>query len=101
MLKMSKKDSGSDAMIDSKTEAEIVVQALRLNTLSKLTFTDSVRFDDLVKDVFPGITFNTTGYEQLQDVCERVAPNLASTSMKIKLRRPWNSTSSSNNVWEW
>ncbi|TRY75069.1 hypothetical protein TCAL_08574 [Tigriopus californicus] len=67
MLKMSKKDSGSDAMIDSKTEAEIVVQALRLNTLSKLTFTDSVRFDDLVKDVFPGITFNTTGYEQLQD----------------------------------
>lgn len=86
MLKMSKKDSGSDVMIDGKAEAEIVVQALRLNTLSKLTFTDSVRFDDLVKDVFPGITFNTAGYEQLQaalrESCEDLGFNVNENQIK-------------------
>ena len=61
MLKMKKKDAGGEMFIDAKQEAEIVVQALRLNTLSKLTFTDSIRFDDLVKDVFTGVAFNNTG----------------------------------------
>lgn len=36
-------------------EQEVCVQSLRLNTLSKLTFADSKRFDSLLKDVFPGI----------------------------------------------
>ena len=27
---------------------------MRVNTLSKLTFLDAVRFDDLVRDIFPG-----------------------------------------------
>lgn len=34
-----------------------MVQALRLNTMSKLTFADSSRFDSLVKDVFSGVDF--------------------------------------------
>ena len=50
----------------SQREAEIVVQALRLNTLSKLTFSDSMRFDSLVKDVFPGIKFEDQGYVDLK-----------------------------------
>ena len=40
-----------------ESEATIVVQALRLNTLSKLTFADSRRFDCLVRDVFTDIVF--------------------------------------------
>lgn len=44
---------------------ELVVQALRLNTLSKLTFADGLRFDTLVKDVFPGIPFSSRGYDDL------------------------------------
>lgn len=43
--------------IDLDAEYTIVVQALRLNTLSKLTFYDSQRFDALVKDVFPDVKF--------------------------------------------
>ena len=35
----------------------MVVQALRVNTLSKLTFADSKRFDALVRDVFPNVPF--------------------------------------------
>ena len=60
MLKMTKKSKGSI------NEADIVVRALRLNTLSKLTFGDSIRFDTLVKDVFPNVTFSNEGYEELK-----------------------------------
>ena len=40
--------------VDQNTEAKLVVQALRINTMSKLTFSDSMRFDALLRDVFPG-----------------------------------------------
>ena len=57
--------------MDLATETMLVVQALRLNTLSKLTFSDSKRFDTLIKDVFPGISFqdveHTTLKEALKD----------------------------------
>ncbi len=43
--------------VDANTEAKLVVQALRINTLSKLTFSDSMRFDALLKDIFPGMWF--------------------------------------------
>jgi dynein heavy chain 2, cytosolic len=46
----------SDAERDLKAEAELAVRTLRLNTLSKLTTSDSVHFDALVKDVFPSVT---------------------------------------------
>ncbi len=44
----------------------MVVQALRLNTLSKLTFADSKRFDSLVKDTFCGIPFQEVQYAELE-----------------------------------
>lgn len=46
-------------------ESHLVVQALRLNTMSKLTFADCARFDALVKDVFPGIDFKDVEYAKL------------------------------------
>ncbi|XP_056138994.1 cytoplasmic dynein 2 heavy chain 1 [Lampris incognitus] len=42
---------------NSIQESGLVVQALRLNTMSKLTFADSSRFDALVRDVFSGVNF--------------------------------------------
>lgn len=52
----------------------MVVQALRINTLSKLTFGDSSRFNALISDVFPGIEFKDIEYEELaaciRTVCE-------------------------------
>lgn len=51
-----------------------MVQALRINTLSKLTFSDCARFNALMKDVFPGIEFKDIEYEELAEairsVCE-------------------------------
>ncbi|XP_043547742.1 cytoplasmic dynein 2 heavy chain 1 isoform X2 [Chiloscyllium plagiosum] len=46
-------------------ESHIVVQALRLNTMSKLTFADCTRFDALVRDIFPGVNFKDFEYVDL------------------------------------
>ncbi|KAJ8280434.1 hypothetical protein GJAV_G00054510 [Gymnothorax javanicus] len=53
-------------------ESHIVVQALRLNTMSKLTFADSSRFDALVRDVFPRVDFRDVEYEALSAALEAV-----------------------------
>ena len=36
-------------------EGELLIKAVRVNTLSKLTFGDTARFLDLIGDVFPGV----------------------------------------------
>ena len=52
--------------ISSTYESQLVVQAARINTLSKLTFGDSKRFDGLLKDIFPGIDLKDIEYENLR-----------------------------------
>ncbi len=74
LLKQAKR--ADNAVIDSGREAEIAVQALRLNTLSKLTFADSLRFDALVKDVFSGVTFQNSGYEELKEALKESCAEL-------------------------
>ncbi|XP_077915202.1 cytoplasmic dynein 2 heavy chain 1 isoform X5 [Halichoerus grypus] len=53
-------------------ESQIVVQALRLNTMSKFTFADCSRFDALIKDVFPGIDFREVEYGELSSALQQV-----------------------------
>uniref|UniRef100_A0A672TN04 Cytoplasmic dynein 2 heavy chain 1 n=1 Tax=Strigops habroptila TaxID=2489341 RepID=A0A672TN04_STRHB len=67
-------------------ESHIVVQALRLNTMSKLTFADCSRFDALVKDVFPGIDFKDVEYAELTTALQQVfeEANLEIISTQIK-----------------
>lgn len=43
----------------------LAVRVVRLNILSKLTFADCYCFDELVKDTFPGIQFESSGHSQL------------------------------------
>ncbi|XP_072546992.1 cytoplasmic dynein 2 heavy chain 1 isoform X2 [Salminus brasiliensis] len=62
LLQLQKKQQNSQNTIK---ESGLVVQALRLNTMSKLTFADSSRFDALVRDVFPGVDFKDVEYEAL------------------------------------
>ncbi|XP_022103094.1 cytoplasmic dynein 2 heavy chain 1-like isoform X1 [Acanthaster planci] len=67
-------------------ESKLVVQALRVNTLSKLTFSDSSRFDALVKDVFPGVELKDIEYERLaqslREICKE--SNLVIMETQIK-----------------
>ncbi|CAH2225380.1 cytoplasmic dynein 2 heavy chain 1 [Pelobates cultripes] len=53
-------------------ESHIVVQALRLNTMSKLTFADCSRCDALIKDIFPGIDFEDVQYLELNSALQQV-----------------------------
>ncbi|TPX70937.1 hypothetical protein SpCBS45565_g01524 [Spizellomyces sp. 'palustris'] len=52
-------------VVDSKREAAIIVKALRVNTLSKLTFADGQRFDALMNDIFPDVSPEDVTYEEL------------------------------------
>jgi len=58
--------------VDDSLEAKLVVQALRINTLSKLTYTDSERFDALLQDVFPGVEFRDIEDETLRNALKEV-----------------------------
>uniref|UniRef100_A0A8C9YIK3 Cytoplasmic dynein 2 heavy chain 1 n=1 Tax=Sander lucioperca TaxID=283035 RepID=A0A8C9YIK3_SANLU len=53
-------------------ESSLVVQALRLNTMSKLTFSDCSRFDALVRDVFSGVNFTDVEDQILMHALEQV-----------------------------
>ncbi|XP_055023019.1 cytoplasmic dynein 2 heavy chain 1 [Boleophthalmus pectinirostris] len=57
---------------DNIQESSLVVQALRLNTMSKLTFSDSSRFDALVRDVFSGVNFSDVEDQVLMHALEQV-----------------------------
>lgn len=48
------------------------MQALRLNTMSKLTFADCSRFDSLVKDVFSGVNFMEVEDQILTHALEQI-----------------------------
>ena len=77
-------------LVDSKVEAKVVVQALRLNTLSKLTFADLKRFDGLVRDIFPNVEFQDVDYEKLADAVRASAQELNLVVMPNQVSPPHN-----------
>jgi dynein heavy chain 2 len=52
--------------IDTNQEVEIIVKSARFNTMSKLTFSDSKRFDALLKDIFLNVKITDFEYEDLR-----------------------------------
>lgn len=42
-------------LITKEMEFEILIKAIRVNTLSKLTYSDTNKFLALIGDVFPGV----------------------------------------------
>ncbi|TMW62553.1 hypothetical protein Poli38472_005171 [Pythium oligandrum] len=48
-------EDGKKERMTPAQETEILIKAVRINTLSKLTFVDSSRFLALIGDVFPGV----------------------------------------------
>ncbi|KAF1791084.1 P-loop containing nucleoside triphosphate hydrolase [Phytophthora cactorum] len=49
------KSADKPVRMTTAEETEILIKAVRINTLSKLTFVDSTRFLALIGDVFPGV----------------------------------------------
>ena len=46
-------------------ECELIIKAVRINTLSKLTFTDMRKFKQLLGDIFPGVESKDIAYEHI------------------------------------
>ena len=74
--------------VDPSVEYRLVVQALRLNTLSKLTFADSKRFDQLVQDVFPGVPFRDVEYAELESALREACleQNLVIIDAQVRIK---------------
>uniref|UniRef100_A0AAY5E9K0 Cytoplasmic dynein 2 heavy chain 1 n=1 Tax=Electrophorus electricus TaxID=8005 RepID=A0AAY5E9K0_ELEEL len=82
---------GCGSLLQLQRKHGLVVQALRLNTMSKLTFADSARFDALVRDVFPGVDFRDVEYEALstallaayEEACLEVIPSQMKKALEL------------------
>eukprot|EP00753_Platysulcus_tardus_P014516 PLAT4386.4.p1 GENE.PLAT4386.4~~PLAT4386.4.p1 ORF type:complete len:4448 (-),score=2754.09 PLAT4386.4:79-13422(-) len=64
------KEAGID--VTAELEQELLIKAVRVNTLSKLTFADSRRFLGLVSDVFPGADSGDIAYAELEEAIKHV-----------------------------
>jgi len=52
--------------ISEDREAILLIKAIRINTLPKLTYADVRRFNPLVNDIFPGIQVEDIEYTELE-----------------------------------
>lgn len=51
-----------EGSVSEAGESEILIKAVRINTISKLTFNDMLKFNVLVQDVFPGTSIQDILY---------------------------------------
>jgi len=51
--------------LDFEEEAQLLIKAIRVNTMSKLLFLDTKRFEGLLKDIFVGILVEDVPYKEL------------------------------------
>ena len=64
--------SGAKADVSFETECELLIKAIRINTLSKLTFTDMRKFKFLLGDIFPGVESKDIVYEEIEGAIRTV-----------------------------
>ncbi len=58
--------------VNPEIENEILIKAVRVNTLSKLTFADTQKFLSLIGDVFPGINSSDITGGELEEAIKEV-----------------------------
>jgi dynein heavy chain 2 len=73
--------------IDVARETEIIVKAARFNTMSKLTFGDSKRFDALLKDIFPNVKITEFEYDELKKALAQAFHDHKLIFNKIQLKK--------------
>ena len=57
-------------------ESKVIIRALRLNTLSKLSYKDSRQFDALLEDIFPDVELENFENESLAAACREACVDL-------------------------
>ena len=71
-LVAAEKKTRGGAALDEAEEAMLVIKALRVNTLSKLTHGDTAAFNALVGDVFPDAVPQDVAYDELEAALKEV-----------------------------
>jgi dynein heavy chain 2 len=57
-------------------ESLILIKSIRINTISKLTYSDSQKFNALQADMFPGIKTEDIAYEDITNAIRQVIKDL-------------------------
>ena len=70
-------------------ESLILIKAIRVNTISKMTYEDAIKYESLQSDMFPGITSADIDYEDLsaavaETIKDMKLQNIDKQIMKIK-----------------
>ncbi|XP_071846316.1 cytoplasmic dynein 2 heavy chain 1-like isoform X2 [Apostichopus japonicus] len=86
LLQIARKQAATNGKTDID-ESKLLVQALRVNTLSKLTFADGARFDSLVKDLFPGVELKDIDYEHLENALREVCKDSDLVIMAAQIKK--------------
>ena len=58
--------------MDINFESMLLIKAIRINTLPKLTYTDLTKFISLIGDVFPQVESSDIDYKELTKAIEEV-----------------------------
>lgn len=53
--------------MEYEQEALLLIKSIRVNTISKLTYSDSYKYEFLQQDMFPGIKSQDIDYEKLEE----------------------------------
>ena len=84
MLALERRKSGQ---VSAQREAELVVQGVRANTISKLTFDDLQQFNSICFDVFNGVNFKEVYNEELTRAMLQVCEELKLSVNQLQLRK--------------
>ena len=73
--------------LGAETEAELLIQAVRVNTLSKLTVGDTSRFLALIGDVFPGVASSDTAGGMLEHAIREALDRMKLGADDVQIRK--------------
>jgi dynein heavy chain 2, cytosolic len=65
----------SGVAVSPESEKQLLIKAIRVNTLSKLTFEDGQRFVKLLGDIFPGVPSEDIAHAELEAAIKEVMTN--------------------------
>eukprot|EP01113_Clastostelium_recurvatum_P005568 TRINITY_DN12493_c0_g1_i5.p1 TRINITY_DN12493_c0_g1~~TRINITY_DN12493_c0_g1_i5.p1 ORF type:complete len:1165 (-),score=398.17 TRINITY_DN12493_c0_g1_i5:23-3001(-) len=86
LLQQFKRTAGEKG-ISIEDEKTLLIKALRVNTLSKLTFADSQRFTALISDVFPGPSVGDVAYPDLEKAVRETLSELKLKQLDGQIRK--------------
>ena len=81
-------------------EALVLIKAIRVNTISKLTYDDAIKYEAIQADMFPGITSGDVDYEQLAAAIDAVIADMKLQKIDKQIMKIKQFYEATNKEWE-